>query len=216
MSGVYETVSAIKKAKIVAIARGLDEGQIRPVAKALIAGGIKAMEVTFNTPGAPKMIEILSNEFSSELLVGAGTVLDPKTAATAASCGAKFVLSPVTDISVINECKRLGVVSVPGAMTPTEIFAAWQAGAGMVKVFPAGTLGPKYIADLLAPLNDLSLMAVGGISLENVARFFSFGAHAVGIGSDLLNKRMIASGDYSALERQAALFTAAAAKPERT
>ncbi len=210
MSGIFETACALKKAKIVAIVRGLEEDKIRPVAKALMAGGIRAMEVTFNTPGAERMIEILSGEFGGELLVGAGTVLEPKTAAIAASCGAKFVLSPVTDISVIKECERLGVVSVPGAMTPTEILTAWNHGASMVKVFPAGTLGPKYIGDVLAPLNDLSLMAVGGINLDNIAQFFSFGAHAVGIGSDLVNKSMIASGDYAALEKQAALFSAAA------
>jgi 2-dehydro-3-deoxyphosphogluconate aldolase/(4S)-4-hydroxy-2-oxoglutarate aldolase len=210
LSRLCETIDALKKAKVVAIVRGLNEDQIRPVARALMAGGVIAMEVTFNTPGAEKMIKILSDEFGGDLLVGAGTVLDPKTAATAASCGAKFILSPVTDIAVINECRRLGVVPVPGAMTPTEIFTAWQAGAGMVKVFPSGTLGPKYIGDVLAPLNDLSLMAVGGVNLESIAQFFSFGAHAVGIGSDLVNKSMIDSGDYAALERQAALFSVAA------
>ena len=208
---LVNTAEALQEAKIVAIIRGLQEEQIRPVADALFAGGIRAIEVTFNTPGAANMISVLRREYGGKMLVGAGTVLDVKTVKTAVDAGAEFILSPVLDVHVIEECLKLGKVAIPGAMTPTEIYTAWSAGAGMVKVFPAGTLGAKYIKDVLAPLNNLSLMAVGGVTSGNLSGFFNAGVHATGIGSELVNKTLIEQGDFAMLEKNARVFVDIAA-----
>ena len=205
-----EILSRIAQAKVIAIVRALPREQLAPVADALLAGGIRAMEVTFDTPAAQEMIRELKKNYGDRLLVGAGTVLDTETCRTAILAGADYILSPSLNTDVIAMCNRYGKVAVPGVLTPTEIVTALSAGAEMVKVFPAGAMGPRYIKDILGPLKQVSIMAVGGVSLDNVAEFFKMGAKAAGIGSELVNLKLVENGEYSELTARAEKFLAAA------
>lgn len=201
------TLEYIQENKICAIVRGADSSKIDDLAKALIAGGIKIIEVTFNTDGAAEMISHLSKTYPNELLVGAGTVLDSETAKSAIDAGAKFILSPTLNTEVIKICNRYGVVPVPGIMTPTEALTAQEHGAHVVKVFPAGILTAAYIKQMLGPLNQLNIMAVGAVGLSNIHEFFEVGAQSVGIGSELVDKNLVANNEFQEIERRARAFT---------
>ncbi|XZF76980.1 bifunctional 4-hydroxy-2-oxoglutarate aldolase/2-dehydro-3-deoxy-phosphogluconate aldolase [Bacillus sp. AL-1R] len=190
--GVYE----IKKRGIVAVIRNATIETIIPIAQALKIGGVTALEITMETPKAIQIIDALRTEFSEELLVGAGTVLDPETARAAIMSGAQFVFSPTVNVKTINMAKRYGVISVPGAMTPTEILTAFEAGADIVKVFPAHILGAEYMKALSGPLSHIPLMPTGGIDLDNVQKFIKSGAIAVGIGSTLVNTKKEVNSEY--------------------
>ncbi len=203
-----DIIRQIETNKLCAIVRGLPKDQVRPVAEALMGGGVKTIEVTFDTPGAKDMIETIKQEYGDKMLVGAGTVLDPETARTAILSGADFLLAPTLNTAVIELCNRYSKLAVPGVMTPTEILTALEAGAGIVKVFPAGALGPGYIKDVLGPLKQARIMAVGGVSLENCADFIKAGACSVGIGSQLVSKKLVDARDYKAIGDLAAQFVA--------
>lgn len=203
-------VRRLEEAKVTAIVRGLEKDKLRFVADALLRGGVKAVEVTFDTPGAQEMIRVLKEEYAGQMLIGAGTVLDPETARTAILCGADFILAPTVNEEMIRVCLRYSRVAVPGALTPTEILTAWEAGAGMVKLFPAGAMGPSYLKDVLGPLKQVKIMAVGGVTLENTAQFFASGASAVGVATSLVNMKLVNQGDYAAIEQNARLFLAQA------
>lgn len=206
-----QILNRLHEAKVVAIVRGLKKEKVRPVADALLRGGIKAIEVTFDTPGAKDMIEVLRDEYAGKMLIGAGTVLDTETARTAILSGADFVLAPTVNTQMIELCNRYSRIAVPGAMTPTEILTAWEAGAGMVKLFPAGVLTPKYVKDVLGPLKHISLMAVGGITLGNAAEFLKAGADALGIASDLVSMQYVNEDNFAAIEDAARQFVQIAA-----
>lgn len=207
-----EILSTLLKEKVTAIVRGIPADKVCPVADALLAGGVRCIEVTFNTPGAADMIRVLKHSYGDKMLVGAGTVLDTETCKTAIDAGADFILSPTLNPAVITMCNRYGKVAVPGVMTPTEILTAMEAGADIVKVFPAGSLGTSYIKDVLGPLNHACIMAVGGVDADNAAAFFKAGAKCVGVGSALVSKALIEAGDYASIIARAQAFCAAAGK----
>lgn len=206
----YEVLHQINEHKVCAIVRGVPKTEIKPLAEALIEGGIKVIEVTFNTEGASEMIETLCEFYPDDFIVGAGTVLDEETARIAILSGAKFVLSPNLNVDVIKMCKRYNVLAVPGVATPTEAMHAWENGAHVVKVFPAGVLGADYIKQLKGPLNQIDMMAVGGVNISNINEFLSKGASSVGIGGDLVNAELVSQGNFEEIKNRAKAFVEAA------
>lgn len=189
--------------KIVAIIRGIGEDMIIPTAEALYNGGIHCLEITLNTPHALRMIEQVKDCYADRLLIGAGTVLDGASTINAITAGADFILSPILSYDIIETCHRYSKTVVPGIATPTEAFHAWNAGADIVKIFPAASLGTSYIKNLKGPLNNIDIMAVGGINLGNISDFHLAGSHCFGIGSDLANTALIKNNDFDAITRLA-------------
>ncbi|MBL4934651.1 bifunctional 4-hydroxy-2-oxoglutarate aldolase/2-dehydro-3-deoxy-phosphogluconate aldolase [Clostridium sp. YIM B02515] len=186
--------------KVTIILRGYNYNQARTVMKALVQSNIRAVEITMNTEGAVETISKLSKEFGDTMYVGAGTVTTVKQAEAAINAGAKFILSPVMlSKEIIDLCRENSVISVPGAMTPTEIYKSFEYGADIVKVFPAISCGTKFFKDVKAPLGELSLMAVGGVSKENAKDFFRDGADFLGIGSGVFNKEDIENENLEGL-----------------
>lgn len=171
--------------RIVAILRGMPPKDVVNIVGALYKGGIRILEITLNSRDALPLIEQLSHEFRGKILIGAGTVLNTKDAANAIAAGAAFLISPSLDIAVIKTTKNAGVVSIPGAFTPTEILTAYNHGADIVKVFPA--MSADYIKNILAPLSHIPVMPTGGIDAFNITAFAATGAVAFGIGSALVN-----------------------------
>ncbi|CAG9620936.1 bifunctional 4-hydroxy-2-oxoglutarate aldolase/2-dehydro-3-deoxy-phosphogluconate aldolase [Sutcliffiella rhizosphaerae] len=180
----------IKEVGVVAVIRGATEDNILKIASSLSAGGVKALEITVETPKVLTLMEKVASEMGDEVIVGAGTVLDPETARAAIMAGSKFIFSPTVNTETIKMTKRYGAVSIPGAMTPTEILTAYEHGADMIKVFPANVVGAGYFKDVRGPLPHIPLMATGGISIDNVAEYISAGAVAVGAGSTLINTKV--------------------------
>lgn len=195
----------------VAVVRLPDAARAAAVADALAAGGVTAIEMTFTTAGALEAIAAMRRATGDALLVGAGTVLDPETARRAIEAGASYVVSPVFRVGVVAEAHRHGVPAMPGAYTPTEILTAHEAGADVVKVFPADSLGPSYIRGVRAAMPFLRLMPTGGVTPENVGEWLAAGAAAVGLGSALVDARLVAAGDYAAITARARTVTAAVA-----
>ncbi|HET7626787.1 MAG TPA: bifunctional 4-hydroxy-2-oxoglutarate aldolase/2-dehydro-3-deoxy-phosphogluconate aldolase [Bacillales bacterium] len=184
-----ETLQSIYENKLVAVIRGAKGEEVLAIAKALSNGGVKVLEITAETPGVLRLIEKVANELGDEVTVGAGTVLDPETARAAIMAGAQFIFSPTVNPDTIRMTKRYGAVSIPGAMTPTEILSAYEHGADIIKVFPANVLGPRYLKDIHGPLPHIPLMPTGGVSLENIEDYFANGAVAAGLGSALVNAK---------------------------
>ncbi len=181
-----KVLSQILENKIVAIIRGAEPADVIPIAEALYEGGIRCMEITLNSINALQVIERIANKMDGRILVGAGTVLNATAASDAISAGAKFIISPITNMETIYRTKELGAASIPGAFTPTEIFNAYTAGGDIIKVFP-GTSGPGFIKEILAPLPFIPLMPTGGISMENLHEFKKAGAVAFGVGKALVD-----------------------------
>lgn len=203
----HDDFQRIVDSGIVGVIRGVDSATVVEIAVALRAGGVTAIEVTADTPGAMSMIDAVAAELEGEdVIVGAGTVLDAETARAALLAGAEFVVAPNVNEDVIEICNRYGAVVAPGAATPTEVVTAYEAGADVVKVFPASSLGPDYISSLKGPLGHIPLMPTGGIDLDNVVRFIDAGGLAVGVGSALVDKRAVADGDFELLTERAAAF----------
>ena len=180
------TVEEIFHYKVVAILRGCDPANVLAIAGALYDGGVRLLEITLNSPCALEAISAVSKKFGDRMVIGAGTVLTEDEVRAAVGAGARFVLSPSLDIEIIRVTKALGVVSVPGAFTATEILAAWRGGADIVKVFPA-SVGPAYFRDIRGPLPQIPLMPTGGVNLENIKEFKKVGAMAFGVGSALVS-----------------------------
>jgi len=185
---------------VVGIIRANDSSKLVDVAKALLAGGVDCLEVTFTVPKAHRVLEQVADALGDQVLLGAGTVLDPETCRTAILSGAEFIVSPNTNLDVIAMCKRYTKLSLPGAMTPTEVVAAWQAGADFVKVFPCDVLGPAHIKALRGPLPQVRMIPTGGVTLETAAEFIKAGASGLGIGSSLVEPNAIAAGDWGRIE----------------
>ena len=200
---------AIYQNKVIAISRGVHADRIVETAQAISDGGIKLFEVTFihdSQDGIRETrlsIEKLSSAPGSDIIVGAGTVLTVDEVQMAADAGARFIISPDINTQVIEETKKLGLISIPGAMTPTEIVRAYDAGADFVKVFPASILGVDYIKAVMGPLHHIPLIAVGGINKDNAASFLSAGVSALGIGGSLVDTKAIMSGDFHLLTERA-------------
>jgi 2-dehydro-3-deoxyphosphogluconate aldolase/(4S)-4-hydroxy-2-oxoglutarate aldolase len=189
------TLENLLDAKIVAILRGVEPSQVPAIAAALADGGIRALEITLNSPDALAVIGRLSTRFGDRLLIGAGTVLDAEEATAAMSAGARFIISPALDIPTIQMTRALGGISIPGAFTATEILTAYRNGADIVKVFPA-SVGVGYFRDLRGPLPQIPLMPTGGVNLENIRDFQQAGAVAFGIGSALVDARQPVTDKY--------------------
>ncbi len=193
---------------VVAVLRADSPGQLMDVSKALREGGVVAIEVTMTVPGALKVIEEASTKME-DTIVGVGTVLDAETARAAILAGAEYVVSPVLNLDVIEMAKRYGKVVMPAGFTPTEILAAWQAGADVVKVFPAGVGGPSYFKDILGPLPQVRLMPTGGVNAKTTPEFIKNGAVAVGAGSAMVDKQAVADKDWAKLTGIARSFVEA-------
>jgi 2-dehydro-3-deoxyphosphogluconate aldolase/(4S)-4-hydroxy-2-oxoglutarate aldolase len=205
-------VERVRATGIIAILRHTDSTRALESAEALLAGGVEVVEVTLNTAGAFEMISALSRHFGERAVIGAGTVLDADQALMSIESGAQFLVSPHTDSGVVEIADSMGCPVVPGAFTPTEIVRAWRLGADLVKVFPVGSVGPRYIRDIRAPLPDVPLVPTGGVTLDNAAEFIAAGAHALGLGSDLVNPSAVAARDFNGITERARAFIAAVAR----
>jgi 2-dehydro-3-deoxyphosphogluconate aldolase/(4S)-4-hydroxy-2-oxoglutarate aldolase len=204
----------IRAQRLVAIVRLDNLDRAPELARALLAGGIAIQEFTLTNPHALRAISQVReqlSEFSNQLaLLGVGSVRSVEQAQSAISAGAQFVVTPTLNIEVIEYCTTRAIPIMPGAMTPTEILTAWEAGATAVKVFPARALGPGYIKDVLAPLPELRLMPTGGVDLANLQQYFDAGAFAVGVGGNLLNRKAIDAGDWPSVTAIAKEYSRAA------
>lgn len=202
---MFHILDSIKKHKIVAIIRTDSLADLELTVESLYRGGIRIVEVTLNTPGALEGIESLTKKFP-DLVVGAGTVLDPESARQSILSGATFLLAPTLKESTLHMANRYGTFIVPGVLTPTEALTAYEAGARMVKIFPARSVGPNYIKDLKGPLPHIEVMAVGGISSDNAEAFFKAGCSALGIGSALVDNKLVKQGNFQEIEKRAKEF----------
>ena len=194
---------------VVAIIRAASGEQLVGVAEALYAGGIDVIEVTFTVPGVLDIISDVRDALGEKILLGAGTVLDPESARAAMLAGAEFIVCPTVNLDVIRMCRRYDKLVMPGALTPTEVVTAWEAGADIVKVFPADVGGPDYLKALHGPLPQVKLLPTGGVNLKTIGDFFAAGACAVGLGSALVEKQAMADGDMDRIRGQAEAFVAA-------
>jgi 2-dehydro-3-deoxyphosphogluconate aldolase/(4S)-4-hydroxy-2-oxoglutarate aldolase len=203
----HVAVTRLLDTGIVGILRGVPADKTHRVVDALVAGGVTTLEVTADTPGAIDTIDHLTDAFDREdALIGVGTVLDSETASAALRAGAGFVVTPSFDRGVVETCNRHGVAVAPGVATPTEAVEASEAGADLLKVFPAGALGPEYVGAMRGPLGQVPLLPTGGVSLENVAEFFEAGASGVGVGSSLVDADAVEREDYAELTDRAQQF----------
>ncbi len=201
-----EKLRLIHKTGVIAIMRAQDPDQLIAAANAIRKGGVRVMEVTMTTPGALDVIADAVKRFGHEILFGAGTVLDPETARSVLLAGADFVVSPTLNLEVIALCNRYGIPVIPGCFTPTEMLTAWEAGADLIKLFPAEVGGPAWIKALLAPLPQLKIVPVGGVDINTAAAFIRNGAVALGVGGPLIHQKLLDAGDMAELTRRAAAF----------
>jgi 2-dehydro-3-deoxyphosphogluconate aldolase/(4S)-4-hydroxy-2-oxoglutarate aldolase len=196
-------VQRIEQLGVVAVIRMKDADRLRAVVDAIAEGGVRAIEVTMTVPGAVTLIGTLARALPDDILLGAGTVTDADTARAVIEAGARFVVSPVFRRAVIAACHERGVAAAPGCFTPTEILDAHDAGADIVKLFPATALGPQFVKDVRAPLPQVRLMPTGGVTLDNAGDWIRAGAIAVGVGSALVDVRAIEAGRFDVLTANA-------------
>ena len=190
-----DVLKRIHEIGLLPVLRANSVSEALALAEAIEAGGVTALEVTMTVPGAIEVIRQLVRETQGRILIGAGTVLDPETARGCMLAGAEFIVSPSLNVKTIEICRRYSVPVMPGALTPTEVVTAWEAGADVVKVFPCSALGgAKYLKALKAPLPQIELIPTGGVSLATAAEFLAAGAFALGVGGDLVNPQAIADG----------------------
>jgi 2-dehydro-3-deoxyphosphogluconate aldolase/(4S)-4-hydroxy-2-oxoglutarate aldolase len=205
-----EVVARIRELGLIPVVRAESPDEAARAIEAIRAGGVDVLEITMTVPGAVRLIEELARGLGSEALLGAGTVLDAETARACILAGARFVVSPALDLGTVECCHRYGVAVFPGALTPTEVVAAWQAGADMVKVFPAGAVGgASYIKSLKAPLPQVELVPTGGVSLKTAGDFIKAGAAALGVGADLVDVKAIREGRSADVTERARQFVEA-------
>jgi len=199
----------VRSSGVIAIIRAKSSDQLLQAADAIHAGGVCAIEVTLTTPGALEVIELAVSRYKDRgIAFGAGTVLDVESTRSAIQAGAQFVVSPNFKPSVIKLCRRFAVPVLPGVYTPTEIVDAWEAGADMVKVFPASVGGPGFIKAIKSPLPQVELVPVGGVTLENAAAYIRAGATAIGVGSELIDTKILESRAWDILAERANHFIA--------
>ncbi len=200
---------AIADTGIVPVIRAANAEQALQAAEAVYRGGIRTIEITMTVPGAIPVLEKLAEQLRGQVLLGAGTILDPETARAAILAGAEFLVAPSLNPKVIEMAHRYSKVVLPGALTPTEVLAAWDAGADFVKVFPAGNVGgPKYIRALKGPFPHIELVPTGGVNLETATDFLLAGAAALGVGGELVDARALAAGRLEVIEENARKFLA--------
>lgn len=203
----------VRQTRIVAIVRKIPPAAVVSVAKALYAGGIRLMEITCNTPDAARMIEEVCRAVGDRMLIGAGTVITPDLAEEVRLAGARYMVAPDVNPEVIEYCTQRDIPIIPGAATATEVLGACRLGARMVKVFPADGLGVDYIRQLRGPLDDVDLVAVGGVTVENAVDFLRAGCVAVGLGGSLVGSEIVAKRDWPELTRLAQSAREACAAP---
>ncbi len=205
----------IQKQKVIVIVRGIYGEKVLALAEALRAGGIGLMEITFDQKDASthdwtvQTIRMLNDRMGDEMAIGAGTVTNVELVEKACDAGAKYIISPDFKAEVVKRTRELNLISIPGALTPTEIVSAYDCGADFVKVFPAAQLGPAYIKAIRGPLNHIPLMAVGGVNEKNAADFIKAGCAGVGVGGNLVNKEIISSGRWDKITELAGMFVEA-------
>jgi len=204
-----QLIDQVAEAGVVAVIRAPSPDVLPDIARALLEGGVPAIEVTMTTPKAIRGIEKLADQLGDKAVIGDGTILDSATCADAIHAGAQFVVSPIFNPQVVATTLGYGKISIPGAFTPTEIMQAWSAGADVVKVFPSTSLGPAYFRDLLAPLPQLRLTPTGGVDIKNAGDWIKAGAVFVGAGSALVTKDAMAKGDWTSITSNAKAFVAA-------
>ena len=202
-----DQLTRVLNSGIVAVIRAPSGDLLVEVAEALLAGGVDVMEVTFTVPQAVRVLERVADKLGNKILLGAGTVLDAETARIAMLAGAEFIVSPSTNLQVIETCRRYDKLAMPGAFTPTEVITAWQAGADIVKVFPADVHGAKYLKALRGPYPHVRLMPTGGVSLDTAKDFLQAGACALGVGGSLVEPQAVAQGDLRRVESLARQFS---------
>lgn len=206
-----QCIREITQSGIVAVIRAGSGEELMNITIALNKGGVKALEITMTSPDAIDVIREANRRMGEHAIIGVGSVLDSETARTAILAGAQFVVSPVFKPEIVTMCRRYSKVCIPGAFTPTEIVAAWEAGADVVKIFPATKLGPGYIQDLKGPLPHIKVTPTGGVSLANTGDFIKAGASFVGVGGALVDKKMVAEQRWDELTELAKKFVRAVA-----
>lgn len=205
-----EVLQRIHEVGVVPVVRAASPEEAIQVIEAIKSGGLAILEITMTVPNAVKVIEEVASRYGDEVLVGAGTVLDPGTARDCILAGARFVVSPSLNTRTIEFCQQSSIAVFPGALTPTEVVTAWQAGADAVKVFPCGAVGgAKYLASLKAPLPQIEMIPTGGVSLSTAAGFIAAGAFALGVGADLVDLAAIRSGEPEKVAQAAGAYVAA-------
>jgi 2-dehydro-3-deoxyphosphogluconate aldolase / (4S)-4-hydroxy-2-oxoglutarate aldolase len=202
------TLARILDCGIVAVVRAETSEPLVKVARALAEGGVTAIEVTFTVPDAVDVIRQVRQEVGDSITLGAGTVLDPETARAAILAGAQYIVAPIVNHEVIRLCRRYDKPVMPGAFTPTEVLSAWEAGADIVKIFPADVGGPSYLKALHGPLPQVRLMPTGGVDLNTAESFLKAGACCLGVGSSLVEPKAVVTGDFAKIRDLAAKFCA--------
>jgi 2-dehydro-3-deoxyphosphogluconate aldolase/(4S)-4-hydroxy-2-oxoglutarate aldolase len=204
-----KTIDLIEKEKIVVIVRGVAKEKLLDFAEAAYNGGVRLLECTYDASGntsdevIANNIKMLAEHFEGRMLIGAGTVLTERQVELTKNAGGKFVISPDTNLKIIAKTKKEGLVSIPGAFTPSEAVMAHNSGADFVKLFPISSLGSKYLKDIKAPLSHIRFLAVGGVNADNIQEFLRVGACGFGIGSNIVNKKWIDSNDFISIENAA-------------
>lgn len=205
-----EILSHIRTLGLVPVIRATSADEAMRAIDAIRDGGVDVLEITMTVPNAVRLIEQVAERYSKDVLVGAGTVLDPETARACIIAGAQFIVSPALNLDTIALCKRYSVPVMPGALTPTEVITAWQAGADMVKVFPCGAVGgASYLKALKAPFPQVELIPTGGVNLKTAADFLKSGASALGVGADLVDTAALKDGNAKLLTEKAKQYVEA-------
>jgi 2-dehydro-3-deoxyphosphogluconate aldolase/(4S)-4-hydroxy-2-oxoglutarate aldolase len=213
LAGMRQTVEqTVEQSKLIVIIRGVEREKLIPLVAALKEGGIRMVEITYSANGKisdeeiASRIEMLVKEFGEEMYIGAGTVLTEKQVELTKNAGGTFIISPDVYEPVIRKTKELGMISMPGALTPTEIRTAVRFGADFVKVFPASSMGASYIKAVAAPLSNVKMLAVGGVNLENMQEYYKAGALGFGLGSNIIDKKLIDAGDFAGVTKLAKAY----------
>ena len=201
-----QVLAGILDCGIAAVVRGTSGELIMKAIEAALDGGVNVIEVTFTVPNALEIIERLAAKVSEDVILGAGTVLTAEMAANALDAGAQFIVSPSTSLATIEMAKSRGVPVFPGALTPTEVITAWQAGGDIIKIFPANVVGPTYLKDLHGPFPDIPFMPTGGVDLNTARSWLENGAVCLGVGGALIDKKLMAEGNFAEITNRARKF----------
>jgi 2-dehydro-3-deoxyphosphogluconate aldolase/(4S)-4-hydroxy-2-oxoglutarate aldolase len=192
-------VAQFKNQPVMGIVRGVESGQIEPLIEAVVSSGLKTLEITMNTKGAGQLIKKAKKAAENNLMLGAGTVLDMDSLKQAIDAGATFIVMPVLVKDVLAYCVKNKIPAFPGALTPQEIYQAWKEGATMVKVFPAKFFGPEYFREIKGPFNDIKLLAVSGVTPQNMREYFTSGVSAIAFGASVFKKEWLEKKDFKSI-----------------
>ena len=210
-----QVIASIEKEKLIVIIRGIERKKLIPLAEAMYEGGVRLLEVTYSANGSvadeetAESIGLLSERFDGRMQIGAGTVLTEKQVCLTHEAGGKFIISPNANPKIIEKTRELGMVSIPGAFSPTEIELAHELGADFVKLVPVTNLGVEYVKAVTAPLSHIRLLAVGGIDLSNIPLYQKAGVCGFGVGSNIINKKMVTNGDWQCIAALAKQYSQA-------